>query len=136
MLSEKKGQIAIEYMLLIGLATIISISGLAVIGNFFQNELDDRNRDILNDFAFSLQNELILASQVEEGYIRIIYLPDDIEGVDYSILVDNAHSIMTLTDLDTGMSITLLIPEITGGGGFTKGIDNTITNKGGYVQIN
>lgn len=129
MSSRKKAQIAIEYMLLMGMAIVIAMICLIIAGLYFQDKLDDKNYDMVRDFALSIQNELILGSEMLEGYIRAVNLPNDLNGLEYTISNTN----LSLTINYSKGSITVLTPLTNGT--LTIG-DNTIRTRGGIVYIN
>lgn len=54
-----------------------------------QNQLDDahnaRNEEIVTELASLINNEVILAGQVNPGYNREFYLPSTIDSEEYNI---------------------------------------------------
>jgi len=128
MSNKNRGQIAIEYMLLLALGTLIVIIALGIVSIIFQNQLDEKRHNLMDDFALSLQNEIILASQVEKGYERVIYIPHKLDGVEY--LLSNTNLSLTIT-YEKG-SITLLTPLTRGS--LDKG-EKTLTNRETHILI-
>ncbi len=96
---------------------------------FYLNDSDSDRRIVeLKSYGFELQKELILASQVHEGYERTIFIPDHIEKHDFKI--NNTERVLILTSEDTDFPFP--IPKTTGL--LSKG-NNIIKNVGGEVVI-
>jgi hypothetical protein len=90
----KKSQMAIEFVVLIGMGILISTLVIVVI---FQMNTDRNQEKIelkMKDFGYSLQNEIILASEMNEGYMRNFTLPEKVEYTDYNISIYVGRSLM------------------------------------------
>ena len=83
----------------------------------------------MEDFGVSIQSELILASQMNIGYSRNIYLYDTIENTNYTISLQNNNIII----LYNGLSRYYRIPLVNGN--MTKGL-NTLRTVNGVVYLN
>lgn len=120
MIRNRKAQVATEFMLIVGLALVVVImfSGLIYYLSFRYSE--DQNIKRLQDLGYSLQSELILASEVEPGYERTIIIPDDVGGADYSISQTSADLVIRYKETE----LLFPIPKVTGS--LSKGT-NTIT---------
>ncbi len=119
-LRSRKAQFAIEFSLMIGMAMIALLVLAGVLYLMTVDYSEERNIMRLTDLGYSLQNELILASQVEDGYERIITLPDRVESADY--LIDKTHNDLVITY--RGSELLFAVPQnITGH--FQKGT-NTV----------
>jgi len=128
LLSKKRGQVAIEYLLLIGVGLAIVSVGIYIIGFHLESQMTEKTRVVITDFGLGIQNELILASQVQEGYIRTLNLPDNLDGVNYNIINTN----LSLTINYSRGTVTMLTPLTNGT--FIKG-ENTIKSTEGVLQI-
>lgn len=82
---NRKAQVATEFMLMVGLAMIVIFAFLAVIYVLISDYYEEKNMKKLEDLGYSIQNELILAAEVEPGYERTIIIPDQVGGVGYSL---------------------------------------------------
>ena len=78
--------------------------------------------------ALKLQRELFLASAVEDGYFRTFALPDNLEGIDYSLITRNS----TITVLSKNSLFIVAIPYIIGNA--SKGA-NAINKTGGVIYL-
>ncbi|MBU1198350.1 MAG: hypothetical protein KKF46_08760 [Nanoarchaeota archaeon] len=116
---RKKAQVATEFMIMIGLSMIIIMVLAGVLYVLTHDYSEQRNINRLTDLGYSLQNEIILASEVELGYERNISIPSEIEDLDYTITTLNNDIIITYRRTE----LLFPIPNITGT--LQKGI-NTI----------
>jgi hypothetical protein len=125
------GQIAIEFLLLIGLSIVIIVALLAAVYSI--SEYDSKTRTVkeLDDLGASIQQELLLASSVEDGYSRRINIPETINNHHYNITLStyNNHTFIILQyEL---AELYYQVPFVSGN--ITKG-DNIITrNKELYI---
>jgi len=115
----RKSQVATEFMLVVGLAMIIIIILAGILYSLSYTYSEEKNLNRLRDLGYSLQSELILASEVEPGYERTIILPDKVNGVDYAISQTENDLIITYK----GTELLFPIPLVSGT--LTKG-SNTI----------
>jgi hypothetical protein len=81
----KKAQVAIEFMFMVSLAMLVVVVMIGVLYYLFTDYSEDRNIKRLQDLGYSIQSELILASEVEPGYERTITLPNTVGSADYGI---------------------------------------------------
>jgi len=105
--------------------SLIVFTGFVVVMN---DAREDQVYAELKDFGFKMQRELILASEVHEGYSRNIYLPEFIGKIEYTITNSNRVLIITSGDID----FPFPIPNTNGI--MIKG-NNTIRNINGVVVI-
>jgi len=123
-----KAQVAIEFIILVSIALIMLIIFVSSTSDHAEKLNRQRDFIILKDLAYSIQNEINLASQVREGYNRTFSLPDELDGNEYTITTyENEFRVST-----NGMDFSLRIPKINGT--IKKG-NNTITNKGGIINL-
>ena len=118
-----------EFILMIGMAIIVILAFLAAIYSMASHYSEQKNLERLTALGYSLQNELILASEVEPGYQRIIFIPGDAVSAPYEI----THSSQDLIINYRGSDLLFRIPAVTGS--FEKGRDNTIRRIGADIII-
>ena len=106
-------------MLMIGLAMIVLLVLVGVIYYLSVNYSEEKNINKLQDLGYSLQSELILASEVEPGYERTVVIPDKAGGADYEINQTSNDLVLTYRKAD----LLFPIPQVSGK--FQKG-SNTI----------
>jgi len=107
---RRKAQVATEFMLMLGLAMIIVLVFAGILYYLSYNYSEEKNINRLTDLGYSLQSELILASEVEPGYERIISVPEKAGGINYSINQTLNDLVITYRDTE----LLFPIPRVTG----------------------
>ncbi|MBN2566630.1 hypothetical protein JXB02_00920 [Candidatus Woesearchaeota archaeon] len=126
---ERKGQISLEYMILIGVSMLVLVLFLVSIGSTYVDLSNEKERAKVTDLAYMIQNEINLAAQVRSGYERVFVLPADLDGINYTAsLLPGAVSVAS-----AGYEITLITSEANGT--LAKG-NNTIVQTDGTICIN
>ncbi len=127
-----RAQIAIEFVMLAGMAVILLVVILVAAAAISSDKGDETAYNELRDFGASLQRELIVAAEMQEGYNRIVEIPEKINGREYSIITwSNNESYIAIEY--KGREIYFATPKTSGE--FTKG-HNRITKKDGTIQLN
>ena len=104
---------------------LVILVGFVVVMN---DTREDQKAAEIKDLGFQIQRELILASEVHEGYSRDIDIPEYIGKYDYTIINNERVLVLTVDDVDYPFPI----PKTNGT--IKKG-NNTIKNIGGEVVI-
>lgn len=115
----KKSQVATEFMLMVSLAIVVLIVMLGVLYYLFIDYSEEKNVNKLTDLGYSLQSEIIVAAEVEPGYERAINIPNDTEGANYTIEINNTEIVIKYRSTD----LLFTIPRVTG----------SITTKGTHL---
>jgi len=119
------GQIAIEFILMISMAFLLGVLYLATSSELVFRFSEDQRLAVLNDVGYTVQDELILATTVEDGYSRNFTLPEKADRFPYTITNDAT----SITLVSGTLTITYDIPTITGA--FVKGSNRIVkTNTG------
>ena len=122
-----KAQISIEFLMIVVAATAIIISLMGLFSHLYQNNYVDRERIIIQDFAYSVQNEFIMAAKSKSGYVRNFELPNKIEGINYDVSIMNS-SLLFINS--TNQYVSSRIPTTSGqiifGQNVIKNINNSI----------
>lgn len=130
-MDNTKSQTAIEFLILVGLV----LFGFTVFFMIIQGNMSDdinEQRDLaIKELALSVQNEIDLASQSAEGYQRKFRLPATINGMDYTIDID--QNMVYITAGDGNHAMALPVQNTTGT--IIIGV-NTIKKEDGQVKIN
>ena len=82
---KHNGQIAIEFMLMIGMAFAVVIIFLASVLSVSKFNTETRTYEDIDDLGKALQQEFLLATQMEDGYTRVINLPITLNGLAYNV---------------------------------------------------
>jgi uncharacterized protein (UPF0333 family) len=85
--TNKRGQIALEFLLMAGVSMAIIVVFLIIVLNVSQANTSARTYDDIQDFGNSLQTELLLAAELEDGYMRELEIPVTINGNPYTITI-------------------------------------------------
>lgn len=115
MIKRNGGQVAIEFLMYVGVAFFIVLALMATIFTLSENNARTRAYNDADDLGKSLQQEFLLAAKLEDGYVRRINLPMTLDGKAYNITLgqsDPAHSYMILGYESS--ELYFLIPPITG----------------------
>ena len=117
---KHKGQIAIEYLLLTAMGFFFLFTFLAVIIVVSNSKQDEKTYAQLTDLGNSLQQEVLLATTLQDGYKRELYLPDSFYGTTYTIITDNASLTQSYFTINfDNHELYYVIPHIIGT--FNKG---------------
>ena len=128
---RRRAQVTIEFSFMVMLAFIFFAIALVVIGFYIQKTSHEQGIALLQDEAARLQQELLLASSVEDGYERNISIPLNLNGLQYSI--SNTNNMLTLSLAD-GTTYNKEIPPVVGT--FWQPGINTICKTNGTIQLN
>ena len=115
-----------EFVSMIGIAMLVFFGYMFLFSELFNDNIDEKKHSLATDLAFSLQNEFIMASEVNLGYRREFTVPENLDGYDYDLANTKNVLIVNYTQ-------PLVIPETVGN--ITKGI-NVIENLNGTLCLN
>lgn len=125
---HSKSQISAEFLILAGFSLFIAVAfAIASLDQLSDFRLQKEN-EAIKDVALKLQRELLMASTVEDGYIRTFSIPDKINEINYTLTTLNS----TITVKSKNSLYTVAIPKIVGRLG--KG-SNTINKTGGVIYV-
>lgn len=126
--TNHRGQVSIEFMAIFGFVFFVFI----VISIIFLEKSTEVNKQkellLLDDLAKSLQKEILLAAEVEDGYTRSFIIPSSIDQYNYTLITSSQEITVRTESYD----IHKKIPTINGN--LTKG-NNTITKTQGTITI-
>jgi hypothetical protein len=106
-----RAQIAVEFSFMMMLSFVFLVVGLVIVAFYLEATSKDRVQMLLQDEAVALQQELLLAASVQDGYQRTVAVPDTLDGYPYAIA--NTGNLVTLT-LPDGTNYNKEIPIVTG----------------------
>ncbi len=124
----RKAQVSMEFVFLIGLAFMVMIVFVSSTRSEFSELQSQEERSLVKDVGVMIQHELVIASNVEDGYSRTFSVPYNLEGISYNIQVVN-NSLITFTD---DYEYVLNIPSFSGSIG--KG-NNTINKTNDIIYV-
>jgi len=123
MLRKKKGQISIEFIVIISIATTFLIVFLLFGTTLLGEKTTNKEYAAMRDLGYALQSEFILAASSERGYQRTFFLPSMLDMINYSI--SNTNQSFTISYKDE--LLTFFVPEFEGN--ISKGDNLIITNQ-------
>lgn len=124
-----RSQVALEFMLLVGLAFMVMIVFSILTQDSIVKLRGEEEYVALKDLMHTIQGEIIIATVVEDGYQRIFTVPQTLEGIDYTMYLSNGYIIGESTNHE----YVLKVSEVNGS--ISKGA-NTIRKQGGVVYLN
>lgn len=115
---KRNGQIAMEFLLTIAMAFFVILTLLISILVISERNTKMKTYQKMDDLGKALQQEFLLASQLEDGYTRRINLPMTLNGLEYTAIVGSSNYTTTNSSylLFTFSSTELFyaIPSVTG----------------------
>ena len=122
-----KGQVAIEFMTLVGLIALISITVISATTFYLKDFRGDEAYDDLKKIGDKIRTEVYMASTVEDGYYREFYLTNN---TNYSITRSNKTILITTPEKTHSTHV-----EVDFIGTIQRGWNN-ISKQGGLVYVN
>lgn len=80
-----RGQIAIEFIIMFGFAAIIGLLFLLSANTLFAGINEDQRRTAIDEVGYAIQDEIILATTVQDGYQRTILVPERADRFTYTL---------------------------------------------------
>jgi alpha-N-acetylglucosamine transferase len=128
---RKKGQVGMEFMIIAGALIFFCALFLLAVQNRQEERVYQRQIIQLKEIALTVQNEINLASESTEGYIREFEIPTTAGSQEYEInLTQGSIYIKTTNDKH---ALSLPIPEVEGNINKTY---NLIKKINGTVYLN
>jgi hypothetical protein len=126
----EKGQLSIEFFVMVGMAVMLLIVFVSVSSDLIVENSKERYDNAMNDLVYSVQSEIILGSRAEAGYVRNFTIPESVDKYDFSI--NNTQGELFVEYDNSKKEVVLPIPNVTG---IVKKGMNRIRNEQGVVII-
>lgn len=126
-----RGQVVIEFLIITGIAMIVGMLYLALSANLMMTKSEEQRIAALNDIGYMIQDEIILATTVQDGYSRTFTIPEKASRFTYEVALTSPT---TVTLQSGSVTANYRIPEVDAGSTLAKG-ENTITKRGA-VEVN
>jgi hypothetical protein len=127
----KKGQVANEFLILLGMGMIFLLIFLYAISDDMQSLTMEKEFNSIRDVGYSVQNEFFLAAGVKDGYFRQFKVPETHDGVRYNITISGGY--LVLQSEKTHQLAEFAVPPVVGS--IRKG-ENNISKEGGVIYLN
>ena len=126
---DSKAQISAEFFVLLGLAFLIAIAFEFASLDQLNDFRIKKENEAVKDLGLKLQQELLIAATVEDGYARTFTIPDTLDRINYTLTTKNS----TITVESAHGRFIVSIPKAVGN--VSRGA-NTINKTGGVIYIN
>ncbi|MCK5342396.1 MAG: hypothetical protein KAR20_03280 [Candidatus Heimdallarchaeota archaeon] len=127
----KRAQVSIEFIMILGaLLFFASIFMLVIQGNM-EDRMYQRENILVKEIALIVQNEINLALQSGDGYLREFELPQKAGNLNYEINIDSG--IVYIKTTNSRHALTLQVADVVGDINITK---NTIEKINGVLYLN
>jgi hypothetical protein len=127
----RKSQSAIEFVIMIGFVLMFFSVFLLIIQENTANKLEEKNRLIVNELAAEIQDEVNLALEASDGYLREFSIPEKVANRDYDVSL--AEGFVYLNTTDGKYALALPIPEVNG---TIQNGTNMIRKENGAILLN
>ena len=124
----KRGQVSAEFFILLGLTFLIALAFEIASLDQLNDFRIQKESEAVKDLALKLQKELLIAATVEDGYVRIFQIPQNLDSINYTLTTLN----QTITVKSKNSLYIVAIPKVAGKIG--KGV-NVINKTGGIIYI-
>ena len=88
-----RGQVAVELALIISIMVLFLIVFVSVLGDRLVDVSESRSKDSAEGLADFIEAELSSASSTQDGFYRVLKLPESLDGLSYSVDFSNSTSI-------------------------------------------
>lgn len=113
-LNPKKSQISMEFTLVFVIVLVVALVALKAFQTRL-SEMEDREDFIyMQNLASTIQKEILLASQVNDNYIRRFEIPYKLNGKSYTLKLDKAELIVNITEEDDKALYAIMPWEVKG----------------------
>ena len=129
---SKKGQSGFEFMILVGFMLMGFTIFFVIIQDDRNSKLNELENDQIKEIGLSVKNEIDLAFESSEGYVREFELPRYEFGGNYSIQV--VENLVLVCSDDLKLSVSYSVYPVTGD--IKQYGINVIKKEDGEVKLN
>lgn len=84
----RSGQVVLEFVFMVAFAMLIGAVTMVVAFDLMSEASERQRYAAIQDAGYAIQDELILAATVDDGYRRIIDVPDRADRFQYTLTTD------------------------------------------------
>ncbi len=152
---RKQGQVAMEFMMVIGIATLIFVFVIVIVLETQTKLAKSQRSTLAEDLALSLRQQIQIAKESRPGYKHSFVIPPTIEGTTYTLrstscetpymggqTAGNPTNVIVGTDVmismefDKGQPTEVVQQVLPHKGTFIIGEINVIENQDGEIYLN
>lgn len=112
---NNKAQIAMEFLILAGIGFFILFTMLIILSDIGSSKLDENTFTELDDFMRGLQQEFIVAAEMEVGFHRYLNIPTRVNGLEYEVFIFEVDEYRAALILEfKGVQQFYMIPKVSG----------------------
>ena len=126
---HSKAQVSAEFFIFLGMSFLIAMAFIIASLDQLKDSGIQKEDAAVKDVALKLQKELIIAANVEDGYVRTFTIPDTLDRINFSLSTQNS----TIVVESKNSYYIMTIPQSIGN--LSKGT-NIINKTGGIIYIN
>ena len=126
---KKRGQSAIEFMVIFAAILLFFVSFFAIIQMNVEKKNFEKEKILVQNIALDVQDEINIAAKSSEGYSREFKIPENIFGKNYEINLSGNFVYVSLNNIGVSYKISKI------NGSVKKG-SNLITKQNGTVYLN
>ncbi|MGM5482961.1 MAG: Flp family type IVb pilin [Nanobdellota archaeon] len=95
----KRGQVAIEYILIFGFILLVTTGILGIVGQRIIHVQSDNNKQTRQNILDHINSRIELAKAADNGFETAFVIPDKIDGLNFSVNIsDNSVLIVDFAD--------------------------------------
>jgi len=128
---EKKSQSSVEFIILVGFVLLFFTLFFIAIQSNISSTSESRKVTMVKEIALSVQDEINLAYESSDGYLRKFKVPEKIANQDYTLMIVEESVYIKTLDNKIAMSLPV-IPVV---GDVRRG-ENQIHKENGTVYLN
>lgn len=128
---NKRGQSAIEFMIIVGTVFFLFIAFLGALASQRTDALFNQRDTELKEIALIMQDEINLAQSSRDGYQRSFLIPYEVSGLAYTI--NTTGGFVYVRTIDNRHALALPIANVTG---FARLGSNTLRKQNSTVLLN
>jgi hypothetical protein len=125
-LKTKKAQVSMEFVFLIGLAFMVMVVFVSATRSEFSALSSEEERGLVKDLGVMIQHELILSSNVEDGYTRNFEIPLTLEEISFNMEITNNVLVVYTDDYESVLNIPSVNGSLQKGNNVIRKIDGAI----------
>ncbi len=129
--TSKRSQSAIEFVILVGFVLFFFVTFILVVQGNISDKMREKKNFAIKEIAMTVQDEINLASESTDGYSRVFKIPENLNGQDYDIIIN--EGMVYVHTLDNKYTTTFPVADVTGI--IQKG-ENIIKKENGKVLLN
>lgn len=112
---KSKSQVSIEFTLMFAIVLLVSMLFLRTLYNNLSKLEDKKDLALMQALANNIKNEIVIASQVHDNYIRKFELPYTVNDKNYSIKLEQDELILEMAQ-EKDKKVHMFLPESVKGG--------------------